>query len=431
MSKSPRPVKLLLRTLRAQLVYAGLVLVAGTFAFYFVVKQLYYADVDEALLLRREEVVRQLPLVASPADLVLWMQLDRDLEIRPLARGERAPEQITGEVRYDSLARELEPYRTLTTTVRYQGRPYRLLLRASLVEDEDLLAGIGLAQAGLLVVLLGGLVLVQQRVARRLWGPFYETLAQLRRFRLDQRTPVALAATSTYEFGELNEALTELLTQHRRIFRSQKEFTENAAHEMQTPLAVQHTKLELLAQSPGLTEEQAHHLDVLVAVTQRLARLNRSLLLLARLDNQQFAAGEPVALREVVASVAAQLQEQAEAADLTVTLHLPDPGLVQANQTLMEILVSNLLSNAIRHNVPGGQLVVRLSDEELVVENTGRPAALPAGEEFARFRKDALSAGTGVGLGLAIARQVSETCGLALRYHFEPPRSHRFTVRLR
>lgn len=427
---APRPIKLLIRTLRAQLAYAGVVLVAGTFVFYYVLRRLYFIDVDDALLLRREEVVRKLPLVPTPADLALWMKLNRDLEIRPLTMPSAEPERIFGELRYDSLAHEMEPYRTLVTTVRYQGRPYRLVLRNSLVEDEDLLAAIALAQAGLLVVLLGGLVLVQQRVARRLWRPFYQTLAQLRRFRLDQRTPVALAPTAIREFGELNEALTELLTQHRRQFLSQKEFTENAAHEMQTPLAVQHTKLELLAQGPDLTEGQARHVESLIAVTQRLSRLNRSLLLLARLENQQFAADEPVALRAVVESVAAQLQEQLQAAGLTLEMQLAAPGLVQAPPTLMEILVSNLLSNAIRHNVPGGTIGVRLSAVELVVENTGRGTALPLGEEFARFRKDALSAPGGVGLGLAIARQVCDTCGLTLGYAFAGPNRHRFTVYL-
>lgn len=427
----PRPPKLLTHTLRAMLLYAGGVLLAGTFVFYFVLQQLYYADVDEALLLRRQEVMRKLPLVASPTDLALWMRLDRDLEIRPLGPGEVAgPTRIAPEKRYLAAAREWEPYRTLITTVPYRGRPYRLVLRSSLVESEDLLAAIGLAQAGLLVVLLGGLVLVQQWVARRLWQPFYETLTQLRRFRLDQRAPVELAQAPTREFQELNEALTELLTQHRRIYRSQKEFTENAAHEMQTPLAVQHSKLELLAQSPDLTEQQAPYLDALLAVTQRLARLNRSLLLLARLENQQFAADETVALRPVVESIVRQLDEQTAAAGLTIDVVLTAPGQVRANQTLMEILVSNLLSNAIRHNVAGGTIRVRLTAGELVVENTGRAVALPVGEEFARFRKDALSAPGGIGLGLAIERQVCDTCGLGLAYAFFAPNRHRFTVRL-
>ena len=424
-----RPVKLLLRTLRAQLVYAGLVLVAGTFLFYFVLQQLYYADVDEALLLRRDEVAAKLPLVASPADLALWMRLDRDLEIKPLGPGEAPPPtRIVGEKRYLAAAKEWEPYRTLTTTVPYRGRPYRLVLRSSLVESEDLLAAIGLAQAGLLVVLLGGLVLVQQRVARRLWQPFYQTLAQLRRFRLDQRAPIELAASPTLEFQELNLALTELLTQHRRLYHSQKEFTENAAHEMQTPLAVQHTKLELLAQQPDLSETQAEHLGALLAVTQRLTRLNRSLLLLARLENQQFAATEEVELNYVIATLAAQVQEQLAAAGLTLHLDLAALVTLRANSTLLEILVSNLLVNAIRHNEPGGTVAVTLTARQLTVENTGRAEALPAGREFARFRKDALSAPGGVGLGLAISRQICDTSGLTLAYAFAPPNRHRFVV---
>ncbi|MGI4832052.1 MAG: sensor histidine kinase [Janthinobacterium lividum] len=425
----PHLPKLLTRTLRALLLYAGGVLLAGTFVFYFVLQQLYYADVDEALLLRREEVVRKLPLVASPADLALWLRLDRDLEIRPLGPGEAAPPTaVAGEKRYLAAAKEWEPYRTLITTVPYRGRPYRLVLRSSLVESEDLLAAIGLAQAGLLVVLLGGLVLVQQRVARHLWQPFYQTLAQLRRFRLDQRAPVELAASPTLEFQELNLALTELLTQHRRLYHSQKEFTENAAHEMQTPLAVQHTKLELLAQAPNLTENQAQHLDALLAVTQRLARLNRSLLLLARLDNQQFAATDDVDLNHVVTALAAQVQEQTDAAGLTLHLDLGALVTLRANHTLLEILVSNLLVNAIRHNVPGGMVAVGLTARQLKVENTGRATALPAGREFARFRKDALSAPGGVGLGLAISHQICDTCGLTLAYSFAAPNRHRFVV---
>ena len=424
-----RPPKLLARTLRALLLYAGLVLLAGTFVFYFVLQQLYYADVDEALLLRRQEVAQKLPLVASPADLTLWQRLDRDLEIRPLPPGEAAgPERIVPEKRYLAAEDEWEPYRTLRTTVRYRGQPYRLVLRSSLVESEDLLLAIGLAQAGLLVVLLGGLVLVQQRVARRLWQPFYDTLAQLRRFRLDQRAPVALAPAATLEFQELNLALTELLTQHRRLYHSQKEFTENAAHELQTPLAVQHTKLELLAQAPNLTEDQAQHLDALLAVTQRLARLNRSLLLLARLDNQQFATDEDVNLNDIITALAVQVQEQTATAGLALHLDLAALVTLQANGTLLEILVSNLLVNAIRHNRPGGTVAVALTARQLTVENTGRAAALPAGREFARFRKDALSAPSGVGLGLAISQQICDTCGLTLTYSFAAPNRHRFVV---
>ncbi|MES2389653.1 MAG: sensor histidine kinase [Bacteroidota bacterium] len=424
-----KPSKLMTRTLRTQLAYAGIVVVAGAFVFYFLLRGIYLHETDEALEHRLQQTANKLNLVSDPADLALWMKPDGDLEIRPAEGAPLKPEIIT-EMRFDSIEKELEPYRTLTAGVQYKGMPYLLVIRTSLVEDEDWLMGIMIAQIGLLVILLAGLVFVQQYMARRLWNPFYETLAYLRHFRLDRQTPILFAPGAVQEFNELNKALTELLTEQRRVYLVQKEFTENASHEMQTPLAVAHTKLELLAQDPALTEQQAVHLDALLSVTQRLARLNRSLLLLARIENNLFAGSEPVILHKVITGIFGQLTEQAEEAGLTFNLFLNADGFVETNQTLMEILVSNLLSNAVRHNIPGGSVTVRLSEAAFIIENTGKAVPLPSGSEFARFRKDASGVTGGVGLGLAISQQICDTCGLKLIYEFITPNLHRFTVKL-
>lgn len=421
--------KLLTRTTLAFLAYAGVVLLAGTFIFYGIIRELNSRDVDEALQLRRAQVVRQLPTVRSPADLALWMRLDEDVELRPAPPGSVPPERITEVMGYDSLAREGEPQRQLATRVTFQGRPYLLLLRRSLVENDELLSGLALAQAVLLAVLLTGMLGLQAVLARRLWRPFYRTLDRLRRYRLDD--PATLAAfepTTIREFQELHGALTQLLDHSQRTYRSQREFTENAAHELQTPLAVLHTKLELLLQAPGLTEEQAGYLDSLLAVTQRLARLNRSLLLLTRLENQPAAATETTDLTAVLQAHLDQLHEQLLAAGLMVETNLAGPVCVAAPRALLDILVSNLLTNAIRHNVPGGRLILTLSAQALRLENTGQPQPLPAGQEFARFRKPADSAPGGVGLGLAIARQVSLRCGFELHYDYPARGRHALTV---
>lgn len=422
--------KLLTRTTRAFLAYAGLVLLAGTFIFYAVVRSLNVRDVDEALLLRKAQVQRQLNTLPNPADLALWMRLDQDLELYPAAPGPPSPDRLTDVAGYDSLAHEAEPQRQLATRATHRGRPYRLLLRRSLVENDELLSGLATAQAILLAVLLGGMLLLQARLNRRLWRPFYRTLAQLRGFRLDQSAahPVAFAPTSTHEFRELHAALAQLLDHSQRTYRSQREFTENAAHELQTPLAVQRAKLQLLLQAPGLTEEQAGYLDALLAVTQRLTRLNRSLLLLARLENQPAAPAEPVDLAALVRAQLEQLQEQVEAAGLLLSFDVAGPAVVAAPRPLLDILVSNLLTNAIRHNRPGGTLHVVLTATALRVENTGRPRPLPAGQEFGRFRKDADGAPGGVGLGLAIAHQIAETCGFGLRYDYPAEGRHVLTV---
>ena len=137
--------KLLTRTTLAFLAYAGVVLLAGTFIFYAIIRELNSRDVDEALQLRRAQVVRQLPTLRSPADLALWMRLDKDVELRPAPPGPAPAERITEVMRYDSLAREGEPQGQLDTRVTFLGRPYRLLLRRSLVENDELLSGLALA----------------------------------------------------------------------------------------------------------------------------------------------------------------------------------------------------------------------------------------------------------------------------------------------
>ena len=90
--------------------------------------------------------------------------------------------------------------------------------------------------------------------------------------------------------------------------------------------------------------------------------------------------------------------------------------------------MSNLLSNAIRHNTPGGEVFITLVANTLIVENTGRPQPLPAGQEFARFRRSADSAPSGVGLGLAIAQQICQSLNWTLIYEYPTVGRHNFTV---
>ena len=422
--------KLLTRSTLAFLAYAGVVLLGGTFVFYFVMRGLNQRDVDEALTLRKQQVQRQLATLQASAGLTQLLQLDPDLTLRPAAPGPVAADYFSDVMGYDSFEHEAIPQRQLVAATTYQGQPYRLLLRRSLVENDELLSGIATAQALLLALLLGGMLILQAALNRRLWQPFYRTLAQLRHFRLDQLagSPPTFAPTTTHEFRELNTVLTRLLAHSQRTYRSQREFTENAAHELQTPLSVLRSKLELLLQTPSLTAEQAGYADAMLAATSRLARLNRNLLLLARLDNQ--APAHPPEILDLTAAVQAhlgQLREQFDAVGLT--LHL-DLATVSANipRALLDSLLSNLLSNAIRHNTPGGEVFITLVANTLIVENTGRPQPLPAGQEFARFRRSADSAPGGVGLGLAIAQQICQSLNWTLIYEYPTVGRHNFTV---
>jgi signal transduction histidine kinase len=426
--------KLLARTTLIFLLYASVVAVAGTFVYYEVIHRLYYNYVDRTLGRRKQRVELALRQeLRTPADLSFWHRIDHNVEFVPLAGAPPARPAVNAfrdRLMFNTLTGKNQYYRQVAGLVGFQGRAYRLEVRTSLLDGPALLGGIVLAEAVLFGVLLGGMLLIQHVLARRYWRPFYRTLGTLQQYQLDQHHAPTLAPTNIPEFKALNAAIGRVLGRHQRLYQRQREFAENAAHELQTPLAILRTKLDLLVQAPGLTEEQASHIEPLLAVTQRLTHLSRSLLLLTHLDQQLYFATETVDLAAVVRTHLGQLAEQLESDQLTLETDLVPSLRVSANRSLLDILVSNLLSNAIRHNVPGGQLRVVLTAHYLLVENTGRPQALPADQLFARLRPRPDRLPGSVGLGLPIARQICETSGFLLSYHYEEPGRHQLRVRV-
>ncbi|MGI4866621.1 MAG: sensor histidine kinase [Janthinobacterium lividum] len=427
--------KLLARTTIIFLLYAAVVAAGGTLVYYAIIHKLYYAYVDRTLTRRKLRVKQALRHeLRTPADLAFWHRIDHNVEFAPLpaARADTArPDEFRDRMMYNTLTNQQQRYRQVAETVWFRGRPHRLEVRSSLLGTQDLLLGIVAAGVILLVLLVGGMLAIQHVLTRRYWRPFYHTLSVLQQYQLDQHHAPVLATTNIPEFKALNAALTKVLARHQRLYQRQREFAENAAHELQTPLAILRTKLDSLVQAPGLTEEQASHIEPLLAVTQRLTHLCRSLLLLVHLDQQLYFPTETVDLSASLRTLLEQLREQLEASQLTLQCALEPRVIVSGNRSLLEILVSNLVVNAIRHNLPGGFVTVTLTPQQLTVENSGRPQALPADQLFARFRPNPGRPPGSVGLGLPIARQICETSGFLLTYHYEVPGRHVLRVRIR
>ena len=425
--------KLLTRTTLILLLYASVVAVGGTFVYYAVIHRLYYAYVDRTLgrrKLRVELALRQ--ELRTPADLAFWHRIDHNVEFVPLRAHQIIPRANVFQDRlmHNTLTGKQQWYRQVAGLEVFRGQPYRLEVRSSLLDGPALLGGIVGAGALLFGVLVGGMLLIQHGLTRRYWRPFFATLGVLQQYKLDQHHAPTLSPTRIPEFKALNTAIGHVLGRHQRLYQRQREFAENAAHELQTPLAVLRTKLDLLVQAPGLTEEQAGHIEPLLAVTQRLTHLSRSLLLLTHLDQQLFFATDTVDLAAVVRTQLGQLAEQLALGAIQLETDLVPSLLISANRSLIDILVSNLLSNAIRHNQPGGALRVALTAQQLTVENTGRAQALPADQLFARLRPCPDRPPGSVGLGLPIARQICETCGFILSYHYQESGHHTMRVRI-
>ena len=406
-----RCMNLLNATTRYYLLLALLTFVGGSVGLYHGINWALRAEVSEQLANRQRELLakaraNELPPVSLLATLLDISRTPRSLGFRDT-------------LLLDRIENELVPHRQLTfaLTVRGEG-PVWVSLRKSLVESDDLLGVVLAVMVGVLALLLGGMVLLNRWLSARLWAPFRHTLAALRRYDLQQQQPLALPPAPVAEFAELNRALNGFSQRLVADYERLREFTANAAHETQTPLAIMQAQLEQLLQVPVLAEDPAAAPLVadLYRGTLRLSRLHQALSLLSKIENRQFAQAQPVRLDLLVEEKMAQLEPLCEARELRYGLDIgPRPVVVQMHPGLADSLLQNLLQNAIKHNVRGGELAVFLSAAELRVTNTGRAVDGDPARFFERFRKHN-AASDSPGLGLSIVQQICAYYGLGLHY---------------
>jgi signal transduction histidine kinase len=416
------------KTIRNYLLYSS-----GTFlltipVLYLVMRSLLIHSVDHSLRLQLKEIRSNLDQIRSQKDLTAWTRLDRDISLSPATV--RHPDNVYTITRFNPGRHEEEPFREIAGIIQVEGAPHELIIRSSLVENEDLLESILSVQIGVLVILTGGILWINQKISKKLWTPFYIALENIHAFELNKQSMLNFSESTTDEFNELNKALQMLISRNSEIYLQQKEFTENASHEIQTPLAILQSKLELLMQTSPLSEQQAALINSMDETNRRIVRLNRSLLLLAKIENNQYDTIDTVEMGPLCARLMRQYQVHAEAKDIRMEGEFEDAVLVRANPILMDILTGNLVSNAIRYNRPSGEVTIHCDRQSLTIENTGANTALHHERIFERFHRQPASGNEeGTGLGLAIVKNICHLYNFRVSYSFAGGR-HIFKVDL-
>jgi signal transduction histidine kinase len=245
-------------------------------------------------------------------------------------------------------------------------------------------------------------------------------LEKLRGFRLDKQRLPELSSSQIDEFKMLNESINELVLKNMEVFTSQKQFIENASHEMQTPLAVMQSRLEALIGRAELTQEQAKIVEGLISSTQRLKKLNKTLLLLSKIENRQFLLTDQVDVNQIIRQSMEYYEEQKSTLHISVTIEIEAQLTVQGNIMLTEILIQNLLKNAFLHNTENGILTIFVGEKQLAISNSGQKkegegSMLDKDKLFNRFYKQSGNPDSW-GLGLSIAKKIADTSGWELCY---------------
>jgi signal transduction histidine kinase len=285
----------------------------------------------------------------------------------------------------------------------------------------------------MLFVFLGLLlatILFNWVISRKLWLPFRQSLQKIRTAELQKMENIYFEKTNTREFNELNASLNSMTKKIYDDFVSMKEFTEDAAHEMQTPIAVVQSKLEILLQDSNLTATQVDSIMQAAEALTRLARLNKGLLLLAKIQNNQYAPEGLIDFDEITRKYLSLFSELIREKQLEVETDFQQPFKILLHPVLADSMVSNLLGNAIRYNYPGGRITITTTAEKYFITNTSQAAPIPKDRLFRRFNFMAERDASSNGLGLAIIQKIAETNNLQIVYSSENG-THTFRIEKR
>ncbi len=257
---------------------------------------------------------------------------------------------------------------------------------------------------------------------KRIWSPFFYNLDKLKNFSVSSDEPISLQSSTVVEFKELQKSLQDLADRSQKEYKALREFTENASHEMQTPLGIIQSKLDRMSQVE-VSEEIAGYIVQAKSGVERLKKLNKSLLLLAKLDNNAYPDKTEIFFDALLKKQLELLEELLAGNEITAMVNIEQVK-VHANLFLTEVMLSNLLSNAIRYTA--STIFISLSTGRLQVSNPG--PRLDFGEEllFQRFRKSSQNI-QATGLGLSIVYQICQLSGWKISYRYRED-NHVFTV---
>lgn len=388
--------------------------------FYAYILEEVYDNIDDSLENQKEEIIRN---SKSDHSILESSEFGVNLyRINPIKASERIEEDIFESrqilMPFDD---EIEPYRVLRTFFKdEEGNYYKLEVVASSLEEDELFYKLFQTLLLLYVVLVICIFVINNVVLTRAFKPFKDILNRLTVYRFGEGNAFDPPASEVKEFNELGEHIKRMIERNQVTFVQQREFIENASHELQTPLAIVQNKLDWMIEHEQLTEPQLEQLSGIKKNIMQMSSMNRTLLMLSKIENHQFQATKNICINTIVANLYEDYIEFFEFKGLHTEFIESGKLYLNVNEELITILLSNLLRNAVRYTPAEGAIIVEITPQELFIKNTAKGEALHKEDIFKRFYKKSDSKNAS-GLGLAIVQSIAKEYEkeFLLNYNFE------------
>ena len=409
--------KLFYRVLMNLLVGIVVILVGWAVVFYMGIMEEINDEVDDSLedytelIITRSLAGKELPAHDSGSNNQYYLR-----EVEPSYALSRPAISYRDSMVYISEKKETEPARILTTLFKdKEGTYFEVAVYTPSIEKKDLRQAIFQLLVGLFVSLLVAILLINVWVFRRSMRPFYRLVDWLDHSRLGKKNVPLENPTHTTEFRKLNEAVMRYATHSEEVFEQQKQFIGNASHELQTPLAICQNRLEMLMEDETLSEPQMEEILKTYQTLEYVSKLNKSLLLLSKIDNSQFVETSEVCINEVLHRYVDDYCEVYDYRGIRLTVEEKGEFRIRMNETLAVVLVTNLLKNAFVHNIDKGEIRIVITSSGIRFGNTGNGEPLDGKRIFERFYQGKKKEGS-TGLGLAIVDAVCRQYQLRVSY---------------
>ena len=345
------------------------------------------------------------------------------IETKKISKNKIEPQSYKKIFIPDKSEDEDEPYLEYTNSVKINNQYYLIKLRHSLLETDDLILAIALPLLLLLILTFLILFIITKKLNKTVWKDFEINLKKIENYSFKNLNNLELKQTNIEEFKRLNETVTRLTQKLKNDYQTLKDFTENASHEIQTPISIILLNLEELLQQ-DLPEQTFKMVLTTINAVKRLSTLNKSLLLLAKIENQQYSADIDLNINELIDKKMKEFLPLLKSKNISLDFQANEIFTVKISPKLSDILLNNLISNAIKHNVNNGKIKVETYSNRLIICNTGKQHSLTNDNIFNRFTKENSQS---YGLGLSIVKQICNTHNMSIIY--EKNELHCFTLK--
>jgi len=408
--------KLLTKTSRYYILYTiPVILFSAIFIYFFLLNEI--GESNESILLTRVKVIENYIAKGNTTVLNVF-EVNNEVYIKEIEKDRIIPQTIKDTLMYSEIEKEYISSKMIALNSIVNGKNYQIKVWKSTIEYDELMEVVSVVFIILLLLLFLVTAYINSRISKLIWTPFKNTLDYIKDFSVNTTDYKKLESNEITEFSELNSSINHMTSKMISDYKNQKKFAENASHEFQTPLAIITGKIDLLLQENTLNEETMKLLVSIEEATSRLSRINKSLLLLSKIENQQYEKTDTVALLPLIEKVVALNEDFIFDKKIQFVYKTNEELDFRINSELCFVLINNLIQNAVRHNVNNGKITISIKDETLLISNTGVLEPLNEVSIFERFEKKSSSTNS-IGLGLAIVKEIAEANSITVLYKYE------------